>query len=313
MDQGPLYVQFPAEAAIPAQPHHETFHLPFLPHCAHTRHLIGLALATAGSVGLLAAVLYPIITRNAVAMPVFVNPAKIALATAAAPKGNRIEAKRHFDGSRFAQVAEKLSSGETRIFTYHRLTVVFNDDAEPRAEVTTASYPQDSETIDDAPLVTPAVATYTGAVPLSSQFASQRRSRFPTRSVPLNVSVATAGPAAPARNFERLVSMPKSRQDLTDILESAGVSTEHREELVKALATDTVAPGDNLELLMQKNSHGQPQLVMAKLSNDNGQERVVARDDSNGFVPLSDDRLFRRSTARTRPMRPLLPKWRRST
>lgn len=292
MAEGPLYVQFPAEAAIPAQPHHEAFHLPFFPRSAHARHLIGLGLAGAGSVGLLAAILYPLITRNAVALAVFVHPAQIAQPMPLAQKGDRLEAKRHFDGNRFAQVAEKLSSGETRIFTYHRLTLVFNGDVEQRDDAVASSLTEENE--NDTPSVTPAVATYTGSIyPQQASFASQRRSRFPMRGVPLNVSVATAGAAAPAREFQRLVSMPKSRQDLTDILETAGVTPEHREELVRALATDTVAPGDSLELLMQKDaSDGQPRLVMAKLHGEDGREKVVARDDSDSFVPLSDDRLF---------------------
>ena len=292
MAEGPLYVQFPAQAAIPAQPHHEAFHLPFFPRSAHARHLIGLGLASVGSLALLAGVLYPLITRNAVALAVFVHPAQIVQAMPLAQKGNRLESKRRFDGARFAQVAEKLSSGETRIFTYHRLTLVFSGDAEQRDETVTSSFTEENE--GDTPVATPAVASYTGSIyPQQSGFASQRRSRFPMRGVPLNVSVSTAGAATPAREFQRLVSMPKNRQDLTDILETAGVDMDHRDELVRALATETVAPGDSLEMLMEKGTaDGQPKLIMAKLHGENGRERVVARDDANGFVPLADDRLF---------------------
>jgi len=304
MTEGPLYVQFPAEAAIPAQPHHETFHLPFFPRSAHARHLIALGLASAGSIALLAGVLYPLITRNAVALAVFVHPAQIVQAMPLAQKGSRLETKRHFDGSRFAQVAEKLSSGETRIFTYHRLTLVFNGDAEQRDDTVASSFTEENES--DTPVATPAVAAFTGSIyPQQSGFASQRRSRFPMRGVPLNVSVATAGAVAPAREYQRVVSMPKSRQDLTDILETAGVGTDHRDELVRALATDAVAPGDSLELLMEKGAaDGQPRLIMAKLHGDNGSERVVARDDSNSFVPLTDDRLFSTLYSESQPDAP---------
>ncbi|WFS26563.1 M23 family metallopeptidase [Rhizobium rhododendri] len=292
MTEGPLYVQFPAEAAIPAQPHHETFHLPFFPRSAHARHLIALGLASAGSMALLAGVLYPLITRSAVALPVFVPPAQIVQPMPLALKGNRLEAKRHFDGSRFAQVAEKLSTGETRIFTYHRLTLVFNGDSEQRDAPVASSFTEENEA--DTPIATPAVATFADSIyPRSANFASQRRSRFPIRGVPLNVSVATAGTTQPHREFQRLVSMPKSRQDLTDILKTAGIAEDRREQLVQALATDTVVPGDSLELLMEKGrAEGSPKLVLAKLRSENGSERVVASDDSNGFKPLADDRLF---------------------
>jgi murein DD-endopeptidase MepM/ murein hydrolase activator NlpD len=293
MAEGPQYVQFPAEAAIPAQPHHEAFHLPFFPRSAPARHLIGLGLASAGSIALVAGVLYPLISRNAVALAVFVHPAQIVQSMPVALKGDRLESKRHFDGSRFAQVAEKLSSGETRIFTYHRLTLVFNGDAEQRDDATTASFTEENDT--DTPVATPAVYTgYTGNLyPQPAGFASQRRSRFPMRGVPLNVSVATQGTAPPAKEFQRVVSMPKNRQDLADILDTAGVSADQRDELIQALATDSVSVGDSLELLMQKDADGgQPRLIMAKLHGEGGRERVVARNDSDRFVPLSDDRLF---------------------
>src|ERR1700712_5353262 len=107
MAEGPLYVQFPAQAAIPAQPHHDTFHLPFFPRSAHARHLIGLGLASAGSIALLVGVVYPLITGTAVAAGLFVHPAQTPQPRPRALKGDRLEAKRHFDGSRFAQVAEK--------------------------------------------------------------------------------------------------------------------------------------------------------------------------------------------------------------
>ncbi|MGA1804111.1 M23 family metallopeptidase [Rhizobium sp. HT1-10] len=303
MTEGPLYVQFPAEAAIPAQPHHETFHLPFLPRSAHARHLIGLTLASAGSIALMAAVLYPLITRSAVALPVLAHPAEIVQPMPLALKGNRLEGKRHFDGNRFAQVAEKTSSGETRIFTYHRLTLVFNGDAEQRPE-TASSFATDNENEIETASATPAVETYSGGGSTQSvNLASQRRSRFPTRGVPLNVSVATPAVAKPQHAFQRLVSMPKSRQDLSDILKSAGIGTDHRDELVQALSTDAVAPGDSLELLMEKGD-AQPKLIMAKLRGEDGSERVVARNDSDRFVPLSDDRLFSTLYSESQPDAP---------
>ncbi len=304
MTEGPLYVQFPAEAAIPAQPHHETFHLPFLPRSAHARHLIALGLASAGSLALMGGVLYPLVIRSAVALPVFVPPAQIVQATPAAQKGSRLEAKHHFDGSRFAQVAEKMSSGETRIFTYHRLTLVFNGDAEPRDTTPYSAYGDDNEA--ETPMATPAVATFTGdAYPRSANFASQRRSRFPTRGIPLNVSVAKPVASKPHREFQRLVSMPKSRQDLADILKTAGIPADRSGQLVEALATEAVVPGDNLELLMEKGQAGSPpKLVMAKLRDGSGSERVVASDDSNGFVPLSDDRLFSTLYSESQPDAP---------
>src|ERR1700733_11452191 len=128
MAESPLYVQFPAEAAIQAHPHHE-FHIRFLPRSAHLRHLIAIGLGAAASFGLLAAVIYPLLARHTIAQAVQMAESQVAQPLPSMPKANRLANHKHFDGSRFAQVAETLSSGETKIFTYHRLTLVFKGDA----------------------------------------------------------------------------------------------------------------------------------------------------------------------------------------
>jgi murein DD-endopeptidase MepM/ murein hydrolase activator NlpD len=309
MAESPLYVQFPAEPAIPAQPHHEAFHIPFLPRSAHLRHLIAVGVGGVASFGLLAAVLYPLLTRNTVERAVTVPPAQIVQSQPATPKTTRLVTERRFDGTRFAQVAEKLSSGETRIFTYHRLTLVFKGESPQPDEdsvVTSASVDEDSGgMLQNAVFSTPSIpGIRQGIYPQPGRRTSEKRSRFPMRGVPLNMSVSAAG-SVPTREIKRLVSMPKNRQDLADILDSVGVSDQNREELVQALATDTVVPGDSLELLLEKNPvDGQPRLIMAKLSGDKGGERVVARDDSDGFVPLSDDRLFSTLYSESQPDAP---------
>jgi murein DD-endopeptidase MepM/ murein hydrolase activator NlpD len=295
MAESPLYVQFPAEAAIQAHPHHE-FHIPFLPRSAHLRHLIAIGLGAGASFGLLAAVIYPLLARHTIAQAVQVPHSEVAQSQPSMPKANRLAGRKRFDGSRFAQVAETLSSGETRIFTYHRLTLVFKGDASDYGEggsMAAASAEMDETQSYTGRWSQPLLADMRNGIysPPGTMIAG-KRSRFPMRGVPLNVSY-TSAEAPPTREIKRLVSMPKNRQELADVLETAGLGDENRDQLVQALATDAVAPGDSLELLMEKNPiDGQPKLIMAKLNGDKAGERVVARDDADGFVTLSDDRLF---------------------
>lgn len=293
MAESPLRVQFPAEAAIQARPHHD-FHIPFLPRSAHLRHLIVIGLAGTASFGLLATVLYPLLARNTIERATPVRTAQLARSQPAMRKAGRLAAKQRFDGARFAQVAEKLSSGETRIFTYHRTTLVFKSDeaALARASAINASY--GAERADSELFSPPSLSDIRhGIYPQTTHYDAVRRSRFPVRGVPLNVSVARATTGETGREFHRLVSMPKDKQDLQDILASAGLGSDAGDELQRALETDTVSPGDSLELLLEKKGpNARPKLIMARLSGDKTPERVVARDDANGFVPMANDRLF---------------------
>jgi len=289
MAETSLNVQYPPEAAIPATPAHSHSRIPFLPTSPYARHLIAVALAAGVSAALLSAVLYPLSSRTAVAAAVPARPAEIAPPVPAMEKSARLATKRRFDGNRFAEVAEKLSSGETRIFKYHRMTLVFKEDSE-KAEASLVSAVGRPE-LDDT-LVGPSYADFRYDVDTQPVRTTSKRSRLPLRGVPLNMSVAAAAPA-PAREIKRLVTMPKSKQDLADILETAGVGADHRDELARALSTDAVTPGNRLELLLEKDpSDAQPKLIMAKLNGSHGHEKVVAKDDSDGFVALNDDRLF---------------------
>ncbi|AGB72893.1 MULTISPECIES: M23 family metallopeptidase [Rhizobium] len=293
MAESPLRVQFPAEAAIQARPHHD-FHIPFLPRSAHFRHLIVIGLAGTASFGLLATVLYPLLARSTIERATPVRNAQLARSQPAMRKAGRLAAKQRFDGARFAQVAEKLSSGETRIFTYHRTTLVFKSDeaALARASAINASY--GAERADSELFSPPSLSDIRhGIYPQTTHYDAVRRSRFPVRGVPLNVSVSRATTGETGREFHRLVSMPKDKQDLQDILASAGLGNDAGDELQRALETDTVSPGDSLELLLEKKGpSARPKLIMARLSGDKTPERVVARDDANGFVPMANDRLF---------------------
>ena len=293
MAESPLRVQFPAEAAIQARPHHD-FHIPFLPRSAHLRHLIVIGLAGTASFGLLATVLYPLLARSTIERATPVRNAQLARSQPAMRKAGRLAAKQRFDGARFAQVAEKLSSGETRIFTYHRTTLVFKSDeaALARASAINASY--GPERADSELFSPPSLSDIRhGIYPQTTHYDAVRRSRFPVRGVPLNVSVSRATTGETGREFHRLVSMPKDKQDLQDILASAGLGSDAGDELQRALETDTVSPGDSLELLLEKKGpNARPKLIMARLSGDKTPERVVARDDANGFVPMANDRLF---------------------
>ncbi|ASW04615.1 M23 family metallopeptidase [Rhizobium sp. 11515TR] len=295
MAESPLRVQFPAEAAIQARPHHD-FHIPFLPRSAHLRHLIAIGLAGTASFGLLATVLYPLLARHTIERATPVRTAQLALSQPAMRKASRLAAKQRFDGARFAQVAEKLSSGETRIFTYHRTTLVFKSDETALARdgggAINASY--GDERADNVAFSPPSLSDIRhGIYPQTTHYDAVRRSRFPVRGVPLNVSVSRATTGEAGREFHRLVSMPKDKQDLQDILASAGLGSDAGDELQRALETDTVSPGDSLELLLEKKGpNARPKLIMARLSGDKTPERVVARDDANGFVPMANDRLF---------------------
>ncbi|NTG88066.1 M23 family metallopeptidase [Agrobacterium rhizogenes] len=296
MAESPLRVQFPAEAAIQAQPHHE-FHVPFLPRSAHLRHLIAIGIAGTASFGLLATVLYPLLAHHTIEQAVPMRTAQLVQSQPATPKSNRLATKQRFDGARFAQVAEKLSSGETRIFTYHRTTLVFKaEDTEPSAgdaRAINAAYGGDMRA--ETALFSPPALTEIrhGIYPQNNHYDSVRRSRFPIRGVPLNVSVSRATAGESGREFKRLVSMPKDRQDLQDILASAGLDADAGDELQRALETDAVSPGDRVELLLEKKTaDARPKLIMARLSGGKTPERIVARDDADGFVPMNDDRLF---------------------
>lgn len=295
MVESPLRVQFPAEAAIQARPHHD-FHIPFLPRSAHLRHLIAIGLAGTASFGLLATVLYPLLARHTIEQAVPMRTAQLAPSQPAMPKSTRLAAKQRFDGSRFAQVAEKVSSGETRIFTYHRTTLVFKPDDTANARDTigaiNASY--GGGRTEEAIFSPPSLSDIRhGIYPQATHYDAVRRSRFPVRGVPLNVSVSRATTGESGREFRRLVSMPKDKQDLQDILASAGLSSDAGDELQRALETDTVSPGDSLELLLEKKGpDAHPKLIMARLSGDKTPERVVARDDADSFVPMANDQLF---------------------
>ncbi|WP_412064252.1 M23 family metallopeptidase [Rhizobium sp. SYY.PMSO] len=295
MAESPLRVQFPAEAAIQARPHHE-FHVPFLPRSAHLRHLIVIGLAGTASFGLLATVLYPLLARHTIEQAVPMHTAQLAPSQPAMHKSERLAPKQRFDGARFAQVAEKMSSGETRIFTYHRTTLVFKSDevaaARDNAGPINASY--GGEQAENVVFSPPALSDIRhGIYPQKTHYDAVRRSRFPVRGVPLNVSVSRATTGEQGREFRRLVSMPKDKQDLQDILASAGLSSDAGDELQRALETDTVSPGDSLELLLEKKGpNARPKLVMARLSGEKTPERVVARDDADSFVPMANDSLF---------------------
>ena len=296
MAESPLRVQFPAEAAIQARPHHD-FHIPFLPRSAHLRHLIAIGLAGTASFGLLATIVYPLLARHTIERATPVRTAQLARPQPAMRKAGRLAARQRFDGARFAQVAEKLSSGETRIFTYHRTTLVFKSEetalVRGNAGAINAAYGE--ERADKVVFSPPSLSDIRhGIYPQSTtRYDAVRRSRFPVRGVPLNVSVARATTGETGREFHRLVSMPKDKQDLQDILASAGLGSDAGDELQRALETDTVSPGDSLELLLEKKGpNARPKLIMARLSGDKTPERVVARDDANGFVPMANDRLF---------------------
>ncbi|WP_245432591.1 MULTISPECIES: M23 family metallopeptidase [unclassified Rhizobium] len=291
-----MRVQFPAEAAIQARPHHD-FHIPFLPRSAHLRHLIAIGLAGTASFGLLATIVYPLLARHTIERATPVRTAQLARPQPAMRKAGRLAARQRFDGARFAQVAEKLSSGETRIFTYHRTTLVFKSEetalVRGNAGAINAAYGE--ERADKVVFSPPSLSDIRhGIYPQSTtRYDAVRRSRFPVRGVPLNVSVARATTGETGREFHRLVSMPKDKQDLQDILASAGLGSDAGDELQRALETDTVSPGDSLELLLEKKGpNARPKLIMARLSGDKTPERVVARDDANGFVPMANDRLF---------------------
>ena len=296
MAESPLRVQFPAEAAIQARPHHD-FHIPFLPRSAHLRHLIAIGLAGTASFGLLATIVYPLLARHTIERATPVRTAQLARPQPAMRKAGRLAARQRFDGARFAQLAEKLSSGETRIFTYHRTTLVFKSEetalVRGNAGAINAAYGE--ERADKVVFPPPSLSDIRhGIYPQSTtRYDAVRRSRFPVRGVPLNVSVARATTGETGREFHRLVSMPKDKQDLQDILASAGLGSDAGDELQRALETDTVSPGDSLELLLEKKGpNARPKLIMARLSGDKTPERVVARDDANGFVPMANDRLF---------------------
>jgi len=296
MAESPLRVQFPAEAAIQARPHHD-FHIPFLPRSAHLRHLIAIGLAGTASFGLLATIVYPLLARHTIERATPVRTAQLARPQPAMRKAGRLAARQRFGGARFAQVAEKLSSGETRIFTYHRTTLVFKSEetalVRGNAGAINAAYGE--ERADKVVFSPPSLSDIRhGIYPQSTtRYDAVRRSRFPVRGVPLNVSVARATTGETGREFHRLVSMPKDKQDLQDILASAGLGSDAGDELQRALETDTVSPGDSLELLLEKKGpNARPKLIMARLSGDKTPERVVARDDANGFVPMANDRLF---------------------
>lgn len=152
-------------------------------------------------------------------------------------------------------MAEKLSSGETRIFTYHRTTLVFKSDETALARdgggAISASY--GDERADNVAFSPPSLSDIRhGIYPQTTHYDAVRRSRFPVRGVPLNVSVSRATTGEAGREFHRLVSMPKDKQDLQDILASAGLGSDAGDELQRALETDTVSPGDSLELLLEK-------------------------------------------------------------
>ncbi|WP_271025454.1 hypothetical protein [Rhizobium sp. RCAM05973] len=279
-----------------ARPHHE-FHIPFLPRSPHLRHLIAISLAGTASFGLLASVLYPLLAHHTIEQAVPMRTTQLARPQPALRKSTRIAAaKQRFDGARFAQVAEKTSSGETRIFTYHRTTLVFKS-AEPASSdgnlgAINASY--GGERADEVAFSPPSLSDIRhGIYPQTTHYDAVRRSRFPVRGVPLNVSVSRATTGESGREFHKLVSMPKDKQDLQDILASAGLSSDAGDELQRALETDTVSPGDSLELLLEKKGpNARPKLIMARLSGDKTPERVVARDDADSFVPMANDQLF---------------------
>lgn len=295
MAESPLRVQFPAEAAIQARPHHD-FHIPFLPRSAHLRHLLAIGLAGTASFGLLATVLYPLLARHTIEQAVPVRAGQMTPSQPAMRKSVRVASKQRFDGARFAQVAEKLSSGETRIFTYHRTTLVFKSAetgiASGNAGAINASYARAG--VNEVVFSPPSLSDIRhGIYPQATHYDAVRRSRFPVRGVPLNVSVSRATAGEQGREFRKLVSMPKDKQDLQDILASAGLSSDAGDELQRALETDTVSPGDSLELLLEKKTpNARPKLIMARLSGDKTPERVVARDDADGFVPMANDLLF---------------------
>ncbi|MGM4982811.1 M23 family metallopeptidase [Hyphomicrobiales bacterium] len=296
MVESPLRVQFPAEAAMQARPHHE-FHIPFLPRSPHLRHLIAISLAGTASFGLLASVLYPLLAHHTIEQAVPMRTAQLARPQPALRKSTRIAAaKPRFDGARFAQVAEKTSSGETRIFTYHRTTLVFKSAESANSDgnlgAINASY--GGERAEEVVFSPPSLSDIRhGIYPQTTHYDAVRRSRFPVRGVPLNVSVSRATTGESGREFHKLVSMPKDKQDLQDILASAGLSSDAGDELQRALETDTVSPGDSLELLLEKKGpNARPKLIMARLSGDKTPERVVARDDADSFVPMANDQLF---------------------
>jgi murein DD-endopeptidase MepM/ murein hydrolase activator NlpD len=303
MADEPLYVRYPAEAAIPARPG-AGHRLRILPSSPHQRSLVAIGLAAAICSALLGTVLLPVIDRLTVAPAVPAEPAHIAPPVPAMEKADRLPARRRFDGQRFAEVAERLSSGETRIFTYHRLTLMFRGDRDAkRSQVPTLALV--SHRAFDALWVPAVTKVDTDGMPHQAAFAmAPERGRFTARGVPLNVSVAPQSPVRP-REIKRLVFMPKDRQGLADILETVGVPDESPDELARALTTDAVAPGDRLELLLEKDpAGGQSRLIMAKLDDEQGGEKVAARDDSNGFVLLSDDSLFKRLASENRPDAP---------
>lgn len=262
-----------------------------MPRSHHARHLIAVGVGAVASVGLLAAILYPLVSRYIVAPAVAVRAAQIIRSIPAMPRMDRLAAKHRFDGARFAQVAEQATDGGVQLFTYHRLTLVFKDSGEDDPSLVNAGY--DAEEQSSEAIGSPVFADMRGGVyPQSDNFSSVRRSRFPARGIPLNVSVANAV-VAPKRQFQRVVSMPKSRQELVDILETAGANSKSVESLQRALATDNITPGNQLELLLEKDPEsGRTKLLMAKLGGDDGNARVVVRDDSDEFVQVSDDRLF---------------------
>ncbi|WP_321380131.1 M23 family metallopeptidase [Rhizobium sp.] len=118
----------------------------------------------------------------------------------------------------------------------------------------------------------------------------------PVRGVPINVSVATETPAPTVR---RLVAMPATPQQLSDIEGALDVSDDEWAALGDKLGVDRLQPGERLEIIYGDADErtGNSHIILARYVSKKGQEHLIARQNDGQCEEIRDRAVYERLVA----------------
>ncbi len=241
----------------------------------HLRFCLALVSALAIAGGALWLTMDHLMGGSRVANPVLVDPATLSHSHAAPREARLVPAIDTSQASRISRridIAEGLDDGDARLYTYQHVVLDLDK------PVVRSSHIDEIDRADTMP---------GGAIPGLNGL---------ERGVPINVSLAK--PASSKRDQVReIVVAPQSRERIGALLRAAGIASEDSRRLEEALARTELQPGDNLELLVDKQPRqdGAPVHVsLARFNHGDADKAVYGRADDGAFRATGNERLFAR-------------------
>jgi hypothetical protein len=193
---------------------------------------------------------------------------------------------------------ERMSDGSFARSAYFDVSLDLAEDADQAKAGPLQAYQEQPSHADPFDLVMRPSAGDTGGVaatsPKSTRVAKSARP-VPVRGEPINVSIAA--PLKPASKIRRLVSLPAREEPLRNIEGAVDVPEAEFASLARELGTDSVKPGEELDMLVEDTATGETQIVFARHVSPRKGERLLARLDSGHFRTTAERHLYDRLVA----------------